>query len=210
MTKIDRVVHDAFNDIKIEIEFLKDHIYLYRDLIERSLVFELDMMLLEFEYLALANLQDYERTDAKKRSKIVEEALEVIEQLVSNYTFNRKGSFTQKGAKRAFKRDVEIGGGKRRKEIIVSGKLKELEEGETNWNGLRGFLYAMRPSVEKIKGKEDTKRFYQDLARLFRTAKTTPRLYLTKAAEDARDSMHESVMESIDEFFEGKGSWSNR
>ncbi len=161
----------------------------------------------------LMNLIDYSNTGVKPRDKTIEEAFWILDYLIG-FDYNKVGSFTRDGAKRAMNEDLTLRRQRYRIEVAVEGRLKDLEEGEVDWSNLRRFFYSHRVQTQlKIMFPNTVDRIYRDLTALFAKTKdpTEPkgRPYISQAVIKSKEYMHDAIQDSVIDVF-GKneeGGW---
>ena len=76
----------------------------------------------------ILNLTDYNETDVRKRDSTIEEAFFIMQDLLPGWEYNEEGSFTEQGAIDQMKKDLSIRESKFRLNVIVGGRLLDLEK----------------------------------------------------------------------------------
>jgi len=165
----------------------------------------------EIEINAFTNLTNYGATGSQPRDKRIREAFQLLEDLVG-FEWETKGSFTSQGARNILEKDMDSFRGKRNLSIEISGKLKELETGQTNWKNLRRFFHSNGVKTRiKLLYPSQWEDIYDRLDSLFKQTQdpTMPegRPYIRKAAEKGAEYLHESIKWSIHRSFDRKGRW---
>lgn len=157
------------------------------------------------------NLTNYSATNSAPRDSRVRQAFEILADLVG-FEYNDKGSFISTEANDAFKRDVTVNHGKLSLKYTIEGKLKELEDGRTNWKNLKRFFGAYSIKT-KIKEKYPTewKSIYERMNSLFQTSKdpTMPegRPYISHALKEGTEYLHLYIKDIVHRSFDSKGRW---
>lgn len=157
---------------------------------------------------SLRNLTEYNATGASHRDPILDEAFWLMSILLSGFEYNQDGSFTDKGAVAQMKEDVSIKETKYKLEVIISGKIKELELGITNWKHLRRFFYSegIKTAIKMI-FPIGWQNIYDRLATLFQMSSDERRPYISQAINDSTEYMNEAIQDTIEEVFGSDGDW---
>lgn len=153
------------------------------------------------------NLTDYTKTNSRERDPTQVEAFELLEKLIG-FEWNKSGSFTIRGAIDAINEDVNINRTRTRVEVILTGKLEELEKGIITWDNMKRFFYnyGVKQALF-ILLPNYAPDFYKRLDKLFKKTSEEGRPYISKAIEDSNKVLRESIEYAIEQAFDNEGKW---
>ena len=150
----------------------------------------------------ILNLTDYNETDVRKRDSTIEEAFFIMQDLLPGWEYNEEGSFTEQGAIDQMKKDLSIRESKFRLNVIVGGRLLDLEKGIVNWSNLRRFFYSYKTKAKlTIMFPNYVKGFYDRLATLFAKTSDDRRPYISQAVLDNTEYMDKAIKDAIVQVF---------
>lgn len=160
---------------------------------------------------SLINLTHYSATNARARDPIIEEAFQIMEDLIG-FVYNSEGSFTHSGAVDIFKNDVSMEKNKLRLTVIIEGRLAEMEKGLVNWKNMRRFFYSsgIKQTLQYLYPNA-WRDIYKRLNKLFSYTKdpTMPqgRKYISSAIQKGSIYFHNIVKDTVAQAFDNKGRW---
>jgi hypothetical protein len=165
----------------------------------------LDLLLRAIRLEAMINLTDYSATGSQPRDKTITEAFDLLEKLIG-FEYNKKGSFTWQGAKDQIEDNVSFNKLRYRLEVVVSGRLEEMEYGIANWNAMRRFFYSQGVKQALwILLPDKAPDFYERLDKLFqeKSDPTQPegRPYISQALIVSSEYMDEAIQDAIRQVF---------
>lgn len=149
------------------------------------------------------NLVSYKHAKVPERSVETKIIFQALEDLIG-YSWNREGSFTLEGAFDIIDKDIRFNADKDEARIVTHRRIIALEEGKTNWDGIKAFFNNPRTQARmRIKFKPIRYQQIMDAVRhVTDNEGAPPRPYVGEAvgrgAEYLNDKIQTMIQNDID------------